>query len=205
MLPSHILLGWERRRFFSKLHRIKFCGCSRCDSQNQVTEEFDYVATARGRIGYVFGPWLLYGTGGVALMGGRFLNDLPFGEEEKQLRARFGGVVGAGAEYAFDPNWTIRLEYLYGRFANANVGFPSGVNYVSNAGFQHAAAGTQSKAELAGGYGLPNKKMMPQPSRSIGKFSGRRPTSSRVIRASTRLTKAKTASPAMPRRKIPRA
>ena len=47
--------------------------------------------------------------------------------------------------------------------------------------------------------------MMPRPSRSTGKFSGRRPTSSRVIRAFTRLMKVKTASLATLRRRIPRA
>ena len=34
-----------------------------------------------------------------------------------------------------DPNWTLRLEYLYGRFANANVAFASGANYNSKADF----------------------------------------------------------------------
>src|ERR1019366_2320947 len=70
-----------------------------------------------------------------ALMGGRFLNELPSADEEKKLRTRFGGVVGAGAEYAFDPNWTVRLEYLYGWFGGANVGCSSGANYASTTDF----------------------------------------------------------------------
>ena len=114
-------------------------------AQNQVTELFDYVATARGRIGYAFGPRLFYGTGGIGLMGGRFLNDVPFGGEEKVLRSRFGGVAGAGVEYAFDPNWALRLEYLYGRFANASVGFASGANYVSTANFNMLRMGLNRK------------------------------------------------------------
>ena len=76
--------------------------------RNQVTEDLDYVATARARVGYAFNPWLVYSTGGVALMGGRFFNDLQSGDEEKQLKGRIGGVVGAGAEYAVDPRKLLR-------------------------------------------------------------------------------------------------
>jgi high affinity Mn2+ porin len=125
LLPSRALLGWEVDASFPNYIASNSVVAGLATAQNQVTEQFDYLATARGRIGYAFGPWLFYGTGGVGLMGGRFLNDVPFGEEEKVLRSRFGGVAGAGVEYAFDPSWTLRLEYLYGRFANANVGFPS--------------------------------------------------------------------------------
>jgi high affinity Mn2+ porin len=131
LLPSHVLLGWEVDASFPNYIASNSVLAELATAQNQVTELFDYVATARGRIGYAFGPWLFYGTGGIGLMGGRFLNDVPFGGEEKVLRSRFGGVAGAGVEYAFDPNWALRLEYLYGRFANASVGFASGANYVS--------------------------------------------------------------------------
>ena len=135
LLPSNILFGWEVDASFPNYIASNSVVAGLATAQSQVTEQFDYVATARGRIGYAFGPWLFYGTGGIGLMGARFLNDIPTGSEEKILRARFGGVAGAGIEYAFDPSWTLRLEYLYGRFANANVGFPSGANYVSTADF----------------------------------------------------------------------
>ncbi len=131
VLPSHVFLGWEVDASFPNYIASNGPIASISTAQNHVTEELDYVVTARGRIGYVFGPWLIYGTGGVALMGSRFLNELPSGDEEKKLRTRWGGVVGGGAEYAFDPNWTIRLEYLYGGFARTNVVFPSGVSYGS--------------------------------------------------------------------------
>ena len=145
LLPSRVLLGWEVDASFPNYIASNSVVAGLATAQNQVTEQFDYLATARGRIGYAFGPWLFYGTGGVGLMGGRFLNDVPFGEEEKVLRSRFGGVAGAGVEYAFDPSWTLRLEYLYGRFANANVGFPSGANYSSSADFNMLRLGLNRK------------------------------------------------------------
>jgi len=131
VVPSHVLLGWEIDASFPNYIASNGTITSIPTAQNHVTEELDYVAAARGRIGYVFGPWLMYGAGGVALMGSRFLNELPAGDEGKKLRTRWGGVVGAGAEYAFDPNWTMRLEYLHGGFARTNVMFPSGVSYAS--------------------------------------------------------------------------
>jgi high affinity Mn2+ porin len=139
------LLGWEVDASFPNYIASNSVLAELATAQNQVTELFDYVATARGRIGYAFGPWLFYGTGGIGLMGGRFLNDVPFGGEEKVLRSRFGGVAGAGVEYAFDPNWALRLEYLYGRFANASVGFASGANYVSTANFNMLRMGLNRK------------------------------------------------------------
>lgn len=145
LLPSHVLLGWEVDASFPNYIASNAVIASVVTPQNQVTEELDYVATARGRVGYAFGPWLVYGTGGVALMGGRFLNDLPSGNEEKQLKTRFGGVAGVGIEYAFDSNWTIRLEYLYGRFANADVAFQSGANYASTANFNMLRLGLNRK------------------------------------------------------------
>ena len=150
LLPSNILFGWEVDASFPNYIASNSVVAGLATPQNQVTEQFDYVATARGRIGYAFGPWLFYGTGGVGLMGGRFLNDVPSGNEEKILRARFGGVGGAGIEYAFDPNWRLRLEYLYGRFENANVGFPSGANYASTADFNMLRLGLNRKLNWTG-------------------------------------------------------
>lgn len=145
LFPSHVLLGWEVDSSFPNYIASNSVIAGLATAQNQVTEQFDYVATARGRIGYAFGPWLFYGTGGVGLLGGRFVNNVPFGEEEKVLRSRVGGVAGAGVEYAFDPNWTLRLEYLYGRFANTNVGFPSGANYASTTDFNLLRLGLNRK------------------------------------------------------------
>ena len=135
VLPSGVLLGWEIDASFPNYIASNATIAAIATTQNHVTEELDYVTTARIRVGRGFGPWLFYGTGGFAFMGGRFLNELPSGDEEIKLRTRFGGVVGAGAEYAFDTDWSVRLEYLYGNFGKANVGFSSGASYASTADF----------------------------------------------------------------------
>ncbi len=133
VLPSNLLLGWEVDASFPNYIASNATVASISTAQNEVIQELDYIATARGRVGQTFGPWIIYGTGGVGLMGSRFLDDLPSGDEEKKLQTRWGGVLGAGVEYAFDPNWSVRFEYLYGASQKANVTFPSGVNYASTA------------------------------------------------------------------------
>ena len=52
-------------------------------------------ATARGRVGYAAGPWLVYATGGFALAGERFVNTPAVGDEEKMLNTRLGWIAGA--------------------------------------------------------------------------------------------------------------
>ncbi len=135
LLPANTLLGWEIDASFPNYIAPNASIASVPTAQNHVTEEFDYLVSVRGRMGHVWGPWLFYGTGGVALLGSRVLNDLPSGDEEKRLLTRFGGVLGAGLEYAFEPNWAIRLEYLHGNFARANTTLPSGVSYASTTDF----------------------------------------------------------------------
>lgn len=147
VLPSRMLLGWEADATFPNFVASNAEIAAVSTAQDHITEQLDYVATARGRIGRVYGPWLLYGTGGLAWAGGRFLNELPSGDEEKRLRIRSGGVVGAGAEYALDPNWTMRLEYLYGSLGRANVGFPSGASYASTMNFNMLRLGLNRKLE----------------------------------------------------------
>ena len=64
--------------------------------------------TARGRIGYAFNNVLLYGTGGFAW--GR--NELTLGAAS-QTKTHTGYTFGGGMEYAFAPQWSAKVEYLY--------------------------------------------------------------------------------------------
>ena len=69
----------------------------------------DWLATVRGRAGYAFDRILIYGTGG-----GAFGNvqaayaALPFSSSTQT-----GWTAGAGVEFAFTPNLTGKIEYLY--------------------------------------------------------------------------------------------
>jgi high affinity Mn2+ porin len=91
--------------------------------------------TARGRVGYDFGHWLYYATGGLAWTYDQFSRaqqvdipngSVPAGTVESSFLGRFGWTVGAGIEAPVAPHWTARFEYLFSQFATAGATFPQG-------------------------------------------------------------------------------
>ncbi len=68
----------------------------------------DWLGTTRGRIGYAFGRWLPYVTGGLAYGGVGI--EQPGGSS---TQTRTGWTVGGGLEYALNRNWSAKVEYLH--------------------------------------------------------------------------------------------
>src|SRR3954462_10016539 len=121
--------------------------------RNDFVEQWDYVGTVRGRIGYATSHWLFYATGGFAFLGGRFVPVPAVGVEAKHIGVRAGWAAGAGVEYAFAPHWTVRAEYLYTQFERANVTFPSGTQYTSINDLHMLRIGLNRKIDLPGSPG----------------------------------------------------
>jgi|SRR6185369_9335859 len=69
----------------------------------------NWIATARGRVGYIFDRYMAYATGGLAY-GNAKLFAAAAGPE---VANRAGYAIGAGLEYRIDPHWTAKVEYLY--------------------------------------------------------------------------------------------
>ena len=112
--------------------------------------DWDYFGTVRGRVGYASGHWLLYATGGLAFLGERY-TDMPVDAlPEKHIGLRLGWAAGAGAEYAFAPHWTVRLEYLYSQFERANENFASGRTYTATNDMHMLRLGLNRKIDLPG-------------------------------------------------------
>lgn len=149
-LPSGLLLGVEADFTFPNYLTSNSVVSSLATARSDVAEQWDYVATARGRIGYAAGPWLAYATGGLAFAGERFLNTPAIGDDEKILNTRLGWAAGGGVEYAFAPHWSARLEYLYSRFGKADISFPSGTHYASTLDFQALRVGLNRKIDWPG-------------------------------------------------------
>ena len=86
-----------------------------------VTGNTDQLGSATARLGYAFGPALLYAKGGYAWRGnnniGVSVGGLPaaFTTSGNQ---RDGYTVGAGLEYLFAPNWSVKGEYQFYNFGN---------------------------------------------------------------------------------------
>ena len=98
------------------------------------TVKANWLASATGRIGYSWYPWLLYATGGVAWVRDNYEIT---GDEFNYTAGdtRTGWTVGLGIEYAFCGNWSADLEYRHYDFGSKNLVFTdliSGLTAVAN-------------------------------------------------------------------------
>ena len=67
-----------------------------------------------GQVGYAWNTVLLYVKGGGAVTADRFDINTTFGNAliaSSGDQTRWGGTVGAGAEFSFAPNWSAGVEY----------------------------------------------------------------------------------------------
>lgn len=71
-------------------------------------------STVRGRVGYLYGNTLVYGTGGLAIMA---VDEISIGntpgETATNKDIRTGWVLGAGIEHAITSTMSAKLEYLH--------------------------------------------------------------------------------------------
>jgi outer membrane immunogenic protein len=113
-------------------------------SFQQVNERMDWFGTLRGRLGLTpSNNLMVYATGGLAA--GRysyssleFFPGVSYPATGNSINA--GWTIGAGAEWAFLGNWSVKLEYLYYDFANTTViGFqiPAGGPFFVSNGFEN--------------------------------------------------------------------
>lgn len=149
-LPSGLLLGVEGDLTFPNYLPSNSITALVSTPNTDFVEQWDYVGTVRGRLGYASSHWLLYATAGLAFMGERFVNLPVIALPEKHIGVRAGWAAGAGVEYAFAPHWTVRLEYLYSQFERTNVTFPSGTQYTSINDLHMLRLGLNRKIDLPG-------------------------------------------------------
>jgi len=80
----------------------------------------DFFTTIRGRLGFAFGHWLFYGTGGGIGVNyeTRVIDDCNTGNclpgliDAHKTEFDWGWTGGGGIEYMFGCHWTARFEYL---------------------------------------------------------------------------------------------
>jgi high affinity Mn2+ porin len=146
VLPARVLLGIEADASFMNYLSADDVAWSRTTMLADASEKIDYIATVRGRLGYIFPRWMIYATGGYAWSLGRFLQNSGIMDDiNKVLHLHSGWAVGGGAEFAIAPSWTMRLEYLYESFGHAAVLFPSGTSARSSFDLQGARLGLNYK------------------------------------------------------------
>jgi outer membrane immunogenic protein len=74
----------------------------------------DWVSTLAARFGYAANNLLYYGkAGGGWVQNSATVTDLTTGASLSNSNTNSGWLLGAGIEYGWTPNWTMKLEYDY--------------------------------------------------------------------------------------------
>ena len=124
---GQIVFGVEGDGDWSDIRGSTRCAGTTCSVQN------DWLATARGRLGYAFDRWLVYGAGGLAVA------DLDFHEgglTTTIVGAKYyGWSAGGGVEGAVTDNLLARVEYLHDDYGHKDyTGVAGDVDRVSLTG-----------------------------------------------------------------------
>lgn len=102
------------------------------------SKKLDYLGTVRGRVGYAFDRFLVYGTGGLAFgdvkTSAAVTTPTGFAWSGSKSDTRVGYAIGGGVEYAFTDNISLRGEYLYYDLGRQRI------NTTGNAAVQAASA-----------------------------------------------------------------
>jgi outer membrane immunogenic protein len=85
--------------------------------------KIDSLGLFTGRVGYAWNNVLLYVKGGGAVASDKYETFLTGSNVVlgKASETRWGGVVGAGIEFAFTPNWSVGVEYDHAFMGSRDV------------------------------------------------------------------------------------
>jgi outer membrane immunogenic protein len=117
-LPNNLVFGIE-----GKLDAADISGTSAClnvDKPADCHSKLDSLFSATGRVGYAFGPTLLYVKGGGAWANDKTSITAAAGAASGSA-TRSGWTIGAGLEYMIVPSWSAKIEYDYYDFGNKTV------------------------------------------------------------------------------------
>jgi outer membrane immunogenic protein len=112
------------------------------------SQDLSYLGTVRGRLGFAFDRLLVYGTGGLAFgetKAATAITGLGSLWTGSKSETNVGYTLGAGIEYAFNNNWSVKVEYLYYDLGTENYTAP----LISGPGAGSSVFGTV-RAENAG-------------------------------------------------------
>jgi outer membrane immunogenic protein len=99
----------------------------------------DALGLFTGQAGYAWNSVLLYVKGGAAYTHNNYASFFPVGNAfaaagvpfNQASDNRWGGVVGAGLEFGFAPNWSVAVEYDHLFMGTPSVTFPQSNNAVT--------------------------------------------------------------------------
>jgi high affinity Mn2+ porin len=141
VLPSHLVLGVEGDLSFPNDISGSQAVSSVSAGEASYSDTVLMSGTARGRLGYAFHNWLLYGTVGIAFSRDQIdrtqingtAGKAVAGDVVTELLTRWGVTAGAGVEVGLTPKLSAKLEYRFYDFPNSGVFFvPAGQHYDSD-------------------------------------------------------------------------
>lgn len=114
-LPSRVMLGIEVDLSFPNVDELSPTMAYRATETGTATENLEFLASLRGRLGYDLGGFTPFVTGGISWASTRFSRiDLESGNEDANpSNIRLGYVLGAGIDVPLRTGWSARAEYLY--------------------------------------------------------------------------------------------
>jgi len=148
-LPNNWVIGVEADIDWSNLKGVSsICtfpmgvATSACSADSTKIDDF---GTVRGRLGYAASTALFYATGGWAWAESKTTSAVTClgagcpgastaftGGGSSASATPNGWVVGGGIEYAFNRNWTVRVEYLHFEFSGIGETFSTTVSGVAS-------------------------------------------------------------------------
>lgn len=92
--------------------------------ENGTGTEIRSLGSVTGRMGWAFGPTLLYAKGGWGWADNKLTAFAGFGGGPLSMvsdsQVHSGWTAGAGAEYMFAPAWSAKIEYMYADYGDKN-------------------------------------------------------------------------------------
>ncbi|MFN5686408.1 carbohydrate porin, partial [Bradyrhizobium sp.] len=163
VLPSRVMLGIEGDVSVPNSdvvvpYSVKGNQSAASSSIGQVTygESVIHYGSIRGRVGYAFDHFLLYGTGGFAWTYDQVTRSqdasppagslAPAGTLESKLLWRLGWVAGVGVEIPITGNWSAKAEFLETGFGRKGTFFPASADgFQSDLAMQSVRVGLNYK------------------------------------------------------------
>src|SRR5262245_16899002 len=179
MLPSRVVLGAQLDTSYPGFPRndTSIGGISTFFTPQtghaSYSENVVHFGTLRGRLGYAPADWLVYATGGFAWTYNQLtLTSLAGDTSDSQFLWRLGWVAGLGVEYAFAPNWTASVEYLFTKYGNSSVMFPNAGPFTSDFALQQLRAGLNYRFGGGGTNKNGGSTGLPTPALDLVNFHG---------------------------------
>ena len=113
----------------------------------------NWIATTTSRVGIAHNNWLLYGKAGVAWANNSYTDAWAVSSGPSLFtgtgsnKTQTGWTVGTGLEWAFIPNWSLKIEYDYLDFGTKTVAINGAITPVGGAAIP-AQFGVQNQQHI---------------------------------------------------------